>query len=424
MKITHILFPKTAQMMAVICCLGLACSVQKAIQQEDTKPAVTADKQSVPKAVQIEDTKPAVAADKQSVPKAVQIEDTKPAVAADKQSDKSTEVKPDESQTNPVKESQKQSQKEKGPVEIKEPVKQHKNPVPKVEPSKILSHHEVKAVFKGYTFVCSDINALTGSVPKYNFRRSRCRKNVLNAYFKVSRYKRYRKKDPAGEKKQKSVLINVITPHFQTILDSLTLEDRVLLHWNHTKGDARKYGTDDSGRGSIGGFLIQREISLLKCLKTCGKGVVAQKPTFRPFMNNPNFRPFINKQRVPSVNFQIPRVYLDMGGALVLNKGSEKSFTHRTIRKFFKKNKLKKRMANCQQKMIASRGHNTKAYGKLILDVGISKKTPLEVKIKNSHLKPKEMGQCAAKVLQSIKHFEHSLSFKAKAIVHINFVYR
>ena len=388
MKINLVLFLKTAQMMAVVCCLGLGCSVSKAVQ-----PAVTADKQPAPKAVQVEDTKPAV---------------------TDKQSDKSTEVKLDESQTNPVKETQKQSQKEKGPVEIKEPAKQYKKPEPKAEPSKILSHHEVKAVFKGYTFVCSDMNALTGSVPKYNFGRSRCRKHVLNAYFKVSRYKRYRKKDPAGEKKQKSVLINVITPHFQTILDSLTLEDRVLLHWNHTKGDARKYGTDDSGKGSIGGFLIQREISLLKCLKTCGKGVVAQKPTFRPFMN---------KQNIASVNFQMRRVYLDKEGSMELNRGSERALTHQTIRKFIKKNRLKKRMKNCQQKVIASRKNNHKAYGKLILSVGISKKTPLEIKIKNSRLKSKEIMQCAAKVLQSIKPFKHSLSFKAKAIVHVNFIH-
>ena len=390
MKITPVLFPKTAQMMAVIYCLGLGCSVQKAIQQEGTKPAI--------------------AADKQSVPKAVQQEDTKPVVAADKESDKSTEVKPDESQMELVKE----SQKEKGPVKIKEPVKQHKKPVPKVEPSKILSHHEVKAIFKGYTFVCSDRNALFGSVPKSNFGRSRCRKNVLNAYFKVSRYTRYRKKDPAGEKKQKSVLINVITPHFQTILDSLTLEDRVLLHWNHTKGDARKYGTDDASLGSIGGFLIQRELSLLKCLKTCGKGVVAQKTTFRPFMN---------KQTIAPVNFQIRWVYLDKDGSMELNRGSEKALTHQTIRKFIKKNKLKNRMKACQKKVSASLGHNSKAYGKLILSVEISKKTPLEIKIKKSRLKSKELMQCAAKVLQSIKPFKHSLSFKAKAIVHVNFIH-
>ena len=414
MKITPALFPKTAQMMALIYCLGLGCSVQKAIQQEGTKPAITADKQSVPKAVQQEGTKPAIAADKQSVPKAIQQEDTKPVVATDKESDKSTEVKPDESQMELVKESQKQSQKEKGPVKIKEPVKQHKKPVPKVDPSKILSHHEVKAIFKGYTFVCSDRNALFGSVPKSNFGRSRCRKNVLNAYFKVSRYTRYRKKDPAGEKKQKSVLINVITPHFQTILDSLTLEDRVLLHWNHTKGDARKYGTDDASLGSIGGFLIQREISLLKCLKTCGKGVVAQKTTFRPFMN---------KQNIAPVNFQIRWVYLDKDGSMELNRGSEKALTHQTIRKFIKKNKLKNRMKACQKKVSASLGHNSKAYGKLILSVEISKKTPLEIKIKKSRLKSKELMQCAAKVLQSIKPFKHSLSFKAKAIVHVNFIH-
>ena len=299
-------------------------------------------------------------------------------------------------------------------MEIKEPVNQYKKPLPKAELSQILSHHEVKAVFKGYIFVCSDRNALFGSVPKSNFGHSRCRKNALNAYFQVSRYKRYRQKDPAGEKKQKSVLINVITPHFQTILDSLTLEDRVLLHWNHTKGDARKYGNDDAGKGSIGGFLIQREISLLKCLKTCGKGVVAQKPTFRPFMN---------KKTIASVNFQMRRVYLDKGGSMELNRGSEKALTHQTIRKFINKNKLKKRMKHCQQKVITSRGHKSKAYGKLILSVEISKKTPLDIKIKNTRMKSKEIMECAAKVLQSIKPFKHSLSFKAKALVHVNFVH-
>ena len=51
--------------MAVICCLGLSCSVPKAVQIEDTKPAIATDKQSVPKAVQIEDTTPALATDKQ-----------------------------------------------------------------------------------------------------------------------------------------------------------------------------------------------------------------------------------------------------------------------------------------------------------------------------------------------------------------------
>ena len=108
-------------------------------------------------------------------------------------------------------------------------------------------------------------------------------------------------------------------------------------------------------------------------------------------------------------------------GSMELKRGSEKALTHQTIRKFIKKNKLKNRMKVCQKKVSASLGHNSKAYGKLILSVEISKKTPLEIKIKKSRLKSKELMQCVAKVLQSIKPFKHSLSFKAKAIVHVNF---
>ena len=109
MKINLVLFPKTVQVMVVICCLGLGCSV----------------------------------------PKNVQIEDTTPAVAADKQSDKSTEVQYDESKMDLVKE----SQKEKGPAEIREPVKQYKKPikatqapVAKAEPKKVTE--EIKQKFK------------------------------------------------------------------------------------------------------------------------------------------------------------------------------------------------------------------------------------------------------------------------------------
>lgn len=393
MIINPVFFPKTTQVMAVICCLGLGCSG--------------------PKTVQIKDTTPAVTPDKQSGPKTVQIEDTTPAIDVVKQTDKSTEVEYEESKMDPVKKSQKQ----KGVAEIiktveqnKEPTKVTQAPVPKAEPSRSLSYHEVSAVFKGYTYICSDMNSLYGVAPRSNFGGSRCRKNVLNAYFQVSKYKRYKHNDPAGERKQKWVLFNAIPSDFQAILDSLTLEDAVLLHWNHTKGDARKYGN-----GSIGGFLIQREISLLKCLKTCGTGVVAEKPTFRPFLN---------KQKSASVNFQIRRVYLDNGGSLVLNKGSEKTLTHQTIRKFLKKSKLKKRMEDCQQKILASRGNNPKVYGKLFLGIGISKKTPLEIKIKNIRMTSKEMRQCTEKVLKSIKPFKHSLSFKAKAVMHVNFSYR
>ena len=131
----------------------------------------------------------------------------------------------------------------------------------------------------------------------------------------------------------------------------------------------------------------------------------------------------MNKQNSAPVNFQIRWVYLDKDGSMELNRGSEKALTQQTIRKFIKKTKLKNRMKACQKKVSASLGHNSKAYGKLILSVEISKKTPLDIKIKNTRMKSKEIMECAAKVLQSIKPFKHSLSFKAKALVHVNFVH-
>jgi len=193
----------------------------------------------------------------------------------------------------------------------------------------------------------------------------------------------------------------------QKTVDGLTLEDSVLLHWKHTKGDARKYGN-----GSIGGFLIKRDMTLLECLETCGKGDVAQRPP----------SPFMLKHKTSKVRLHMGRKLIEKDGSMQLvNKEAEGYSIRNTIQKYLRQSKLQKQMEDCQQKFLASGGHKSKSTGKLILEVDINEKMPLDIGIKKSQLQSEELEQCAKVVLQSIEPFHHSLSFKAKAIVKVKF---
>jgi len=347
-----------------------------------------------------------------------EVSKTEPVAVQDKQTEDKTDARSGEETVVPTeapKPKEKVAEKPPAKAPQKAPAKPASVPSdsPKANAPSSLSDHEVTAVFKGVIKTRSgSCNGRTA-----NCGNGRCAhyRNKVTAQFAITAYQKYQKNTPGGESKQRGMSFNLYSmpPQIRAVFDTLTLEDTVRLHWQHTHGDVRKIKSvkpSAYATGGLGGMSnrkvirISRKITRLECIGTCGKGA----DPYRPLMAR------------KGVHFG--RIFIDNDGSIepmrLPRHRAKRRFIASTVRSFLSKSLLKRRIGAC---IVNVPAEQIPPKGRMGLKIGITKNKPLKLGVNARGAENKAAAKCVESALRDTKPFHHHLKFNVDVRVPINY---